>query len=91
MHLLWRSRTRPPGPYLGFYADVHVTAADLHDEQAVQPLQRHCAVQVEEIGGEHRRCPDAHEPPPRGVSTPFRCRGIFSAVRTRRMVDAPTR
>jgi len=55
--------------------DVHVTAAYLDDEQAVQPSQRHRAVHVEEIGGEHGRCLGAQEPPPRRVSTPFRCRG----------------
>src|SRR5439155_5867703 len=35
--------------------DVHVTGADLHDEQAVQAPQGHRAVHVEEVGGEHRR------------------------------------
>jgi hypothetical protein len=34
---------------------VHVAGADLHDEQAVQALQGQRAVDVEEIGGEHRR------------------------------------
>jgi len=71
--------------------DVHVTAADLHDEQAVQPLQGHCAVNVEEVGGEHRRGLRVQELPPGRVSVPLGCREIFRALRTRRMVDALTR
>jgi hypothetical protein len=46
---------------------------------------------MEEIGGEHRRCLTVQELPPGRAGAPFRCRGIFSALRTRRMVDAPTR
>jgi hypothetical protein len=36
--------------------DVHVAAAYLDDEQAVQALQGRRAVHVEEVGGEHRGC-----------------------------------
>ena len=54
--------------------DVHVAGADLHDEQAVQALQRHCAVHVEEIGGEHRGCLNMQELPPGRVGAPLRCR-----------------
>src|SRR5690242_12917302 len=49
------------------------------------------AVHVEEICGGHRRCLGVHELPPGRVGAPLRRRGIFSALRTRRMVDAPTR
>ena len=55
--------------------DVHVTGADLHDEQAVQAPQGHRAVHVEEIGGEHRGCLRVQELPPRRAGAPFRCRG----------------
>ena len=55
--------------------DVHVAAADLHDEQAVQALEGHRAVHVEEIGGEHRRCLRMQERPPGRVGAPFRRRG----------------
>jgi hypothetical protein len=71
--------------------DVQVAAAYLHDEQAVQPLQSHRAVHVEEIGGEHRRGLRVQELSPRRVGAPLRCRGIFSALSTRRIVDALTR
>ena len=75
----------------GHAEEVHVTAADLHDEQAVQPLQRHCAVHVEEISGEHRRCLGAQNS--RHVASVCRLGAgeIFRALRTRRTVDAPTR
>jgi hypothetical protein len=48
--------------------------ADLGDEQALQALQRHRAVHVEEVGGEHRRCLRVQELPPRRVGVPLRCR-----------------
>ena len=54
--------------------DVHVTRADLYDEQAVQALQGHRAVHVEEVGGEHRRCLSVQELPPGRVGAPLRCR-----------------
>jgi hypothetical protein len=71
--------------------DVHVTAAHLDDEQAVQALQGHRAVHVEEIGGEHRGCLSVQEL--RQVVWVCRCGagGIFRALRTRRMAGALTR
>jgi hypothetical protein len=60
--------------------DVHAAAADLHDEQAVQALQGHRAVYVEEVGGEHRRCLGVQELPPAGVGLPFRCRGNLQGL-----------
>jgi hypothetical protein len=47
--------------------DVHVTAAYLYDEQAVQALQGHRADVMEEVRGEHGGCLGVHELPP-GVS-----------------------
>jgi hypothetical protein len=60
--------------------DVHVTAADLHDEQAVQPLLGHRAVHVEEVGGEHRGCLGVQELPPGRVGVPLRCRGDLQGL-----------
>ena len=54
--------------------DVHITGADLDHEQAVQALEGHRAVDVEEIGGEHRRCLGVQELPPGRVGVPLRCR-----------------
>jgi hypothetical protein len=75
----------------GYSEDVHVTATDLQDEQAIQALEGHRAVHVEEVGGEHRRCLSVQELQPGRVGAPFWCREIFRALRTRRIVDAPTR
>jgi len=69
--------------------DVQVAGAGLYDEQAGRPLESHRAVAVEEVGGEHRGCLGMQELPPRRVGATLRCRGIFSALRTRRIVDAP--
>jgi hypothetical protein len=63
----WSVRVR------GDTENVHVTGADLHDEQAVQALQRHRAVDVEEISGEHRRSLRMQELPPGRVGVPLRC------------------
>ena len=65
-----------PGPVRvrGDTEDVHAAGADLHDEQAVQALQGHRAVHVEEVGGEHRRCLSAQERPPRRIGAPSRRR-----------------
>ncbi len=60
--------------------DVHVTAADFHDEQAVQAPERLRAVHVEEIGGEHRRCLGVHELPPGRVGVPLRRRGDLQGL-----------
>jgi hypothetical protein len=54
--------------------DEYVTAADLHDERPVQPLQGHRAVDVEEVGGEHPRWLGTQELPPRRVAAPLRRR-----------------
>jgi hypothetical protein len=51
---------------------MHVAGADLHDEQALQALQGHRAVHMEEVGGEHRRCLSMQEFPPGGVGEPLR-------------------
>jgi hypothetical protein len=53
---------------------VHLTTTDLHDEQAVQAVEGHRAVHVEEVGGEHRRCLAVQELPPGRVGAPFRRR-----------------
>ena len=60
--------------------DVHVAGADLHDEQAVQALEGHRAVDVEEVGGEHRGCLGVQELPPGRVGVPFRCRGDLQGL-----------
>jgi hypothetical protein len=48
-------RSPPPVRVGGDTEDVHGPGADLHHEQAVQALESHRAVHVEEVGGEHRR------------------------------------
>ena len=64
----------------GYPEDVHVTAADLHDEQAIQALKGHRAIHVEEVGGEHCRCLGLQELPPSYVGLPFRCRGNLQGL-----------
>jgi hypothetical protein len=54
--------------------DVHVAATGLDDEQAVPALKGHRAVDVEEVGGEHRCGLGVQELPPGGVGVPLRCR-----------------
>ena len=66
-------------------------AADLHDEQAVQAPEGHRAVPVEEIGGEHRRCLAVQNFRQNVSVRRSGAGGIFSALRTRGMVDTPTR
>jgi len=58
----------------GHAENVQVAAADFDDEQAVQALEGNCAVDVEEVGGEHRRCLGMQKRPPGRVGAPFRCR-----------------
>jgi hypothetical protein len=70
---------------------VHVAAADLHHEQAVQTLEGHPAVHVKEIDGQHDRGLGAQELPPGRVGASLRGRGIRHALRTRRIVDALAR
>ena len=60
--------------------DVHVARSDLHEEQAVQALEGHRAVDVEEVGGEHRGRLGVQELPPRGVGVPLRCRGDLQGL-----------
>ena len=59
---------------------MHVTATDLHDEQAIQALEGHRAVHVEEVGGEHRRCLGVLELQPGRVGLPFRRRGNLQGL-----------
>jgi hypothetical protein len=55
--------------------DVHVAGADLNHEEAVQAVEGHRAVHVEEVGGQHCRGLGAQELPPRRVGVPLRRRG----------------
>jgi hypothetical protein len=66
--------------------DVDVAAADFDHEQAVQPLERQCAVHVEEVGGKHRRGLRAQELPPGCIGVPLRRRGYLQ-----RLEDPPDR
>ena len=50
--------------------DVHVAAADLHHEQAVQALEGHRAVHVKEVDGKHRRGLRVEELPPARIGAP---------------------
>jgi hypothetical protein len=54
--------------------DVHVAAADLHHEQAVQALEGHRAVHVKEVDGQHRRGLRVQELPPARIGAPGRSR-----------------
>ena len=54
--------------------DVHVAAPGFDDEQAVQAPECHCAVHMEEIGGQHGRGLGVQELPPCRVGVPFRRR-----------------
>src|SRR5260370_20063309 len=55
--------------------DVHVARADLDHEEPVQAPEGHRAVDVEEVGSEHRRGLRVQELPPRGVGVPLGRRG----------------
>jgi hypothetical protein len=57
----------------GDLEDVDVAAADFHDEQAVQALESHRAVHMEEVDGKHRRSLHMQELPPGRVGMPPRC------------------
>jgi hypothetical protein len=59
---------------------MHVTGADIHDQQAVQPLHGHCAVDVKEVRSEHRRGLSVQELPPCRVGAPL---GVGGIQRTR--------
>ena len=80
-----------PSGVCGHAADVHVTGADLHHEQDVQALEGERAVHMEQIRGEHRRGLGVRELRQVVPVCRFGAGGIFDAVRTRRIVDAPTR
>jgi hypothetical protein len=82
-----------PGPVRvrGDSENVHVAGADLDDEQAIQAPERLGAVHVEEVHGKHRRGLRVQELPPHGVGAPLLGWGIFRALSTRRIVEAPTR
>ena len=54
--------------------DVHVPRAHLDHEEAVQALQCHRAVHVEEVDREHRGCLGMQELPPGRVGAPLRRR-----------------
>ena len=56
----------------GHSEDVHLPAADLDDEEAVQALERDGAIDMEEIAGEHRGGLRSKEPPPCGAGIPLR-------------------
>jgi hypothetical protein len=60
--------------------DVHVAAAGFDDEQAVQALEGHCAADVKEAGGEHRRCLGAQELPPGRVGVPEGSQGDLQGL-----------
>jgi hypothetical protein len=65
-------RSSPPVRGGGNAEDVHGPGADLHHEQAVQALESHRAVHVEEVGGEHRRGLGVQKLPARRVGVPLR-------------------
>ena len=58
----------------GHAQDVQVAVADLEHEQDVEPPQRHRAVDVEEVDGQHAGGLGAQELPPAGVGVPRRRR-----------------
>ena len=70
--------------------DVDVAAADFDDEQAVQALQRYRAVQVKEVASAVAACA-CRKCRQVVLVRHFGAGGILSALRTRRIVDAPTR
>ena len=69
--------------------DMDEAGAGFDDEEAVQAPEGP-AVHVEEVDSEHRGGLRVQELAPGRVGEPLGCRGIFRALRTRRMVDAPT-
>jgi hypothetical protein len=48
--------------------------------KAVQAPEGHCAVDVEEVNGEHRRGLRVQELPPGRVGVPLRCRGYLQGL-----------
>ena len=70
-----------PSGFRGDPEDVHTSAADLHDEQAIQAPERDRAVHVK-VGGEHRRGLRVQEIPPGGVGVPSGRRGDLQCLDT---------
>ena len=64
-------RSPPPVRVGGNAEDVHGPGGNFHHEQAVQALEGHRAVHMEEIGGEHCRGLGVQELPPRRVGVPL--------------------
>jgi hypothetical protein len=75
----------------GHAQDVQEAVTDLEREQEVEPPQRHRAVDVEEVDGEHAGGLRAQELPPTRIGPPHRRGGIRCCLRIRRIVEAPTR
>jgi hypothetical protein len=66
---------RPRAVRMGGHAeDVHVAAADFQGEEDVDPLERHGAVHVEEVHGQHGGGLGPQELSPCRVGGPGRCR-----------------
>ena len=59
-----------PSGWLGHAEDVQVAVADLEHEQDVEPPQRHRAVDVEEVDGQHAGGLRAQEPSPTRIGVP---------------------
>ena len=70
--------------------DTDEAGADFDDEEAVQAPDGH-AVHVEEFDSEHRGGLRVQELTPGRAGEPLGAGSIFRALRTRRMVDAPSR
>jgi hypothetical protein len=60
----------------GHAEDVQGAVADFEYEQDVEPPQRHRAVDVEEVDGEHAGGLGAQELPPEPVKVRRACRGV---------------
>jgi hypothetical protein len=65
--------------------------ADLDHEEAVQALQGHRTVHVEEVGRKHRRGLRAQEIPPRRIGAPLGRRRDLQRLEDPAVVDALTR
>jgi hypothetical protein len=59
---------------------MHGPGADLDHEEAVQALEGHRAVHMEEVGREHRGCLRVQELPPGRVGMPHGCRRDFQGL-----------
>jgi hypothetical protein len=75
----------------GHAEDVQVAVADLEYEQDVEPPQRHRAVDVEEVDGQHAGGLGAQELPPTRIGLSRCAGGIQWRWRICRMDEAPTR